>query len=100
MPTYEARERFRRELAKLSPELRDAFRAARGDFIAAADSGVFPARLRVKRIKSVPGMWEMSFAKDGRATFERETGTVEPGRVHIRWHRIGGHEVLQDPRAH
>jgi hypothetical protein len=99
VPTHEERERFTREFAKLSPEMKRAFAEALAAFIADADSGRFRASLRVKRVRKAKGMWEMSFAGDGRATFERLPGKKRRGAMHIRWHRIGGHEILEDPRA-
>jgi hypothetical protein len=57
----------------------------------------WPARLRVKPMKSAPGIWEMtwSFASpDGRATFEFVTD--ERGML-VRWRRIGDHGIYRQP---
>jgi hypothetical protein len=71
VPTYERLERFLREYRRLSPEMREAFLEALADFIADVVSGQFRPSLRVKRVRSARGrLWEMSFARDGRATFE------------------------------
>ena len=95
MPTYERLARFRREYSQLSPELRAAFLEALAQFIEHADSGQFRPSLRVKRVRSSRlRLWEMSFAQDGRATFEMVPGAVRSGVMHIRWHRIGDHSIL------
>jgi hypothetical protein len=97
VPTYERLERFLREYRRLSPEMREAFLKALVDFIADADSGQFRPSLRVKRVRSARGrLWEMSFARDGRAIFEMVPGGKRPGLMHIRWHRIGGHAILDE----
>lgn len=52
--------------------------------------------LRVKRVQGARGVFELTWAPDGRATFEygRE---VQPGEPHIVWRRIGTHAVLRQP---
>ena len=39
-------------------------------FIACLRSGRFEPGLRVTRVQGYPGVWEMTWAADGRATFE------------------------------
>ncbi len=99
MPTYERLERFLREYRRLSPEMREAFLEALQDFIADADSGQFRPSLRVKRVRSARArLWEMTFARDGRATFEMVPSGRRKGLTRIRWHRIGDHSILKQPR--
>jgi hypothetical protein len=43
-----------------------------------------------------PGVWEMSWARDGRATFEYGE-EVLPGQAHIIWRRIGSHGIFRNP---
>ncbi|MDN5797335.1 MAG: hypothetical protein L0H79_16485, partial [Intrasporangium sp.] len=60
-------------------------------------TGPWPASLRVKPVRSAPGILEMtwSFASpDGRATFELVT--VE-GELRCRWRRVGDHDVFKNP---
>ncbi|MFT4166945.1 MAG: hypothetical protein QM650_17035 [Microlunatus sp.] len=67
------------------------------DAYAEATSTTWPAALRVKPVRSAPGIWEMtwSFASpDGRATFE--TVTVD-GELRCRWRRVGDHDVFKNP---
>jgi hypothetical protein len=53
--------------------------------------------LRVKDVEGARGIWEMTWSfsgPDGRATFEWVQ--VEGERA-IRWRRVGGHGMLNDP---
>ncbi|HEX3270763.1 MAG TPA: hypothetical protein VHR15_08940 [Ktedonobacterales bacterium] len=42
------------------------------------------------------GVFEMTWADDGRATFSYGTSSV-PGEPHIIWRRVGSHDILQNP---
>lgn len=97
-PTYEAGRRFLREYAKLSEDKRRAFREARQKLVAGLrkDPPEFPGDLRVKRVQGTPGVWEITFAPDGRATFAYGP-EVREGQAHLTWRRIGTHDVLGDP---
>lgn len=98
MPTYEISERVLREFRTLSLDDQRRFLRALREFVAALreDPPAFAPRLRVKRVQGHPGVWELSFAPDGRATFcydeERERG-----EAHVIWRRIGDHSVFADP---
>ncbi|MBE0609671.1 MAG: hypothetical protein IH609_09840 [Dehalococcoidia bacterium] len=96
MPTYEALARFLREYGALSPQARQAFLSALDQFIEHVDAGTFPPSLRVKRIQGTRGLWEMSWAPDGRAVFEYGEPQHGKGR-HVVWRRIGTHDVFRDP---
>ena len=52
--------------------------------------------LRVKGIRGQSGVYEMTWAPDGRATFTYGI-SPRPGDIHIIWRRIGGHEIFQQP---
>jgi hypothetical protein len=71
VPTFERLARFDREFRRLPRELQRAFLAALPLFIEAlrAKPPAFPLSLRVKRVQGSDGVWEMTFAPDGRATF-------------------------------
>jgi hypothetical protein len=43
-----------------------------------------------------PGIWEMSWAPDGRATFEYGD-EVHSGEAHIIWRRVGTHAIFRRP---
>jgi hypothetical protein len=65
-------------------------------FVADLDRGEFSPRLRVKRVVSHPGVWELSWGPDDRATFHFGT-EVQSGDPHIVWRRIGTHDIFRDP---
>jgi hypothetical protein len=94
VPTFERGPAFLRDLRGLNRAQRLAVRAALADFIADADSDVFRPSLRVKRFQSRRGVWEMTWAGDGRALFEYGE-PVRPGQPHIVWLRIGSHEIFE-----
>jgi hypothetical protein len=43
-----------------------------------------------------PGVWEISWAADGRATFNYGDEVI-PGERHIIWRRIGTHDIFDNP---
>jgi hypothetical protein len=65
-------------------------------FVAGVAAKRFHPRLRVKRVQGAPQVWEMSWAPDGRATFEYGP-EVRPGEAHIIWRRIGTHSIFRQP---
>lgn len=52
--------------------------------------------LRVKRIQGAAGVWELTFAPDGRATFNYGPEVIE-GEPHVQWRRIGTHDIFNRP---
>jgi hypothetical protein len=98
VPTYELPRSALAEYEKLSRQQRRAFRRALREFVAALrhKPPEFPPRLRVKRVQGHSGVWEFSFAPDGRATFEYGAEQV-PGEPHVIWRRIGSHDILREP---
>jgi len=94
LPTFERLRRFDRDFAALSDAQKEAFRTAVKKFVADLGRGQrFRKGLRVKGIRGAPGMFELTWADDGRATFSYGEPRRE-GEAHIVWHRIGTHEVL------
>ncbi|MGH3991587.1 MAG: hypothetical protein ACRDSN_03880 [Pseudonocardiaceae bacterium] len=98
MPTYELPDSVYAEYAKLSREQRRAFRRALARFIEALrhHPARLPSTLRVKGVEGHPGVFEMSFAADGRATFEYGE-EVQPGEPHVIWRRVGDHSIFRRP---
>lgn len=98
MPTYAAVQRFLKDWARLTPEQQAAFRRARDAFVADLRSGAgFRKGLRVKRIQGNKGeIWEMTWAPDGRATWEYGE-EVRQGEPHIIWRRVGTHSIFDQP---
>lgn len=56
----------------------------------------YPGGLRIKGVRGADGVWEMTWDGDGRATFEFGP-QVLPGKPHVVWRRVGGHEIFGDP---
>lgn len=83
---------------RLSPERQVAFLAAVRQFV--EDLGRpergFRNGLRVKGIQGATGIFEMTWAPDGRATFEYGDEVV-PGEPHVVWRRVGTHDVFGRP---
>ena len=95
MPTYETTATFRRDYERLTIEQRAAFKAAVAKFVHDLKRGAFRKGLRVKRVQDREGVWEMTWAPDGRATFEYGQPR-RPGDPHIIWRRVGGHEIFEE----
>jgi hypothetical protein len=97
MPTREVLASFWRDWDRLTPRQQRAFREAVSRFIADLAAGqAFRRGLRVKRVQGHAGVWEMTWAPDGRATFEYGDEVV-PGQPHVIWRRIGTHDVFRRP---
>lgn len=96
MPTREVAPRFFRDYAKLSPDQRERFLKALESFVDGLHRRQFAAGLRVKAMEGRDGIWEMTWAPDGRATFEYGEPMV-PGEAHIIWRRIGSHAIFREP---
>ena len=56
----------------------------------------FRGGLRVKGVKGAAGTFEMTWAGDGRATFEYGE-PVREGEARIVWRHIGTHAILTEP---
>jgi hypothetical protein len=96
LPTYERLPRFDKDLERLSPEERERFAEAVARFVEDLRMGEFRAGLRVKGIQGAPGVFEMTWAPDGRATFEYGD-EITPGEPHVIWRRVGRHAVFAEP---
>lgn len=97
LPTHKEVPQFLREYNALTTAQRRQFGKAVtkmvNDLKARMD---FRPSLRVEGVQGHPGIFEMAWAGDGRATFSY--GPPEhPGETHIIWRRIGGHDILKDP---
>jgi hypothetical protein len=97
MPTYDMASRFKADLEQLSAGQRQRFMQAVEKFIEDLRRGrSFRPGLRVRRVQGAPGIFEMTWAPDGRATFEFGE-PVREGEPHVVWRRIGTHDVLANP---
>ncbi len=98
-PTFDRSDSFKREYRNLEPHEQAKVKEKLADFIddlQAIEDGTktsFRSALRVKPMKAKPGIWEMTWDGDGRATFEYGD-EVLPGKRHVIWRRIGGHDIF------
>jgi hypothetical protein len=96
MPTFATTARFRRDYARLTPAQQERFRkVVVTEFVADADAGQLRPGLRVKGVQGAPGVYEMTWAPDGRATWQYGP-EQRPGAPHVIWRRVGTHAIF-DP---
>jgi hypothetical protein len=98
MPIFEVTDRFKKDYAGLDLADRQRFeRVVREQFVADLDSGhgLRPG-LRVRGVQGARGVYEMTWAPDGRATWQYDPER-SPGMQHIIWRRIGTHDVFRTP---
>ena len=94
MPTFETTHRFTADLAALSPTERTRFQqAVLGRFLPDLTAGRFRAGLRVKAVQGAAGVFEMTWAPDGRATFQYGEPRLD-GHIHVIWRRVGSHAIF------
>ncbi len=97
MPTYGWLARFRADFERLTPSQQAAFLVAVQQFVDDLQGGRgFRNGLRVKGIQGASGIFEMTWAPDGRATFEYAPEVVQ-GQPHVIWRRVGMHAVFKHP---
>jgi hypothetical protein len=97
MPTHEELAQFLREFTALPPYQRRQFLRAVQKLVNDLRAGQpFRPSLRVKAVQGHPAIFELTWAPDGRATFEYGL-EQRPGEAHIVWRRIGGHDILRNP---
>lgn len=97
MPTYAWLARFRADVERLSPTQQAAFLIAVQQFVDDLQRGRgFRTGLRVKGIQGATGIFEMTWAPDGRATFEYGDEVME-GESRVVWRRVGSHAVFKAP---
>src|SRR6266581_5845735 len=97
MPTYQALPRFVKDFDQLSESDKQRFREAVAKFVEDLERGKgFRPGLRVRGIQGAPGIFEMTWAPDGRATFEYGP-EVKQGKPRVIWRRVGGHDVFGEP---
>lgn len=94
MPTLERLPRFNRDYAALSDDQKAAFKAAVAKFVEDLARGAgFRKGLRVKGVKGSRGIFELTWADDGRATFSFGD-SIRGAEPHVVWHRVGTHPIL------
>ncbi|WP_432089360.1 hypothetical protein [Streptomyces sp. bgisy095] len=98
MPTFETTTRFTADLDHLTPaQLRRFRRTALKAFVPDLRTGRrFYPGLRIKGVRSAPGVYELTWAPDGRATWSYGRARTAGDR-HIVWRRIGTHDIFARP---
>ncbi len=96
MPTHEELPRFLRDWERLRPEQREAFLRALGLLVSGLVRQSFAPQLRIKRVQGHEGIWEITWAADGRATFAYGLEVIT-GHPHVIWRRIGTHDIFRRP---
>lgn len=97
MPTHEEDTRFLRDWASLSLEHHLQFAKAMKKMVRDLKAGQgFRKGLRIKGVQGHPGVFELTWADEGRATFSFGA-PIRPGDPHIVWRRIGSHDILSEP---
>ncbi|MCL7382222.1 hypothetical protein [Streptomyces sp. 35G-GA-8] len=97
MPTFETLSRFTADLKRLSPAQRQRFRCVVLDsFVPDLRTGHFRPGLRIKRIQRAPGVYELTWAGNGRATWSYGKEKIQ-STPHVIWRRIGTHDILTGP---
>lgn len=97
MPTYAWLARFAADFDSLSPEQQALFLTAISQFVEDLHEGkAFRKSLRIKGVQGARGIFEMTWASDGRATFEYVRPVVD-GEPHVVWRRIGTHAIFKKP---
>jgi hypothetical protein len=96
VPTFATTPRFRRDLKALSPEQLAQFKkVVCEEFVPDVDANRWRPGLRVKRVQGVPKVFEMTWAPDGRATWEFGA-PIRDGARHVIWRRVGTHDIFTD----
>ena len=98
MPTYDVLPSFWRDWDDLSPQRQRVCRAAVDKLVAdLASGGQFRKGLRVRGAQGAPGIFEMTWADDGRLTFQFGDEVIT-GEPHVIWRRVGTHDIFDEPR--
>lgn len=93
MPTYYASKLFKRNFEKLTPEQRILFMKTVAALVKGLRQGRFDKTLRVKRFQGEEGVWELTWAPNGRVLF-RYGKEIQPGDAHVIWLNIGSHDIF------
>jgi hypothetical protein len=97
VPTFAWLARFGADFERLSPAQQAAFLAAIAQFVEDLRAGgQFRKDLRVKGLQGASGVFEMTWADDGRATFQYGD-PVLAGEPHVIWRRVGTHDIFKQP---
>jgi hypothetical protein len=98
MPTFDCPDRFMKDYRNLDVSDQERYQEAVKGFVEDLKdpSKGFRPGLRVKGVQGAPGVFEMTWASDGRATFQYGP-ELRDGEAHVIWRRIGTHEIFKRP---
>lgn len=97
MPTYAWLARFGKDFDGLTREQQALFLAAVTQFVEDLQRrNGFRNGLRVKSVRGAGGIFEMTWADNGRATFEYGDEIVA-NEPHVVWRRVGTHSIFHQP---
>lgn len=89
MPTFATTPRFERDFKALAPEQRARLRnVVCEEFVPDVDANQWRPGLRIKLVQGVPKVFEMTWALDGRATWQFGA-PIRDGVRHVIWRRVG-----------
>lgn len=96
MPIYTKLPRFQKDLDQLSADEKERFWRAVERFVEDLKRGKgFRPGLRIRGVQGAPGIFEMTWAPDGRATFHYGD-PIREGEIHVVWRRVGTHNILRN----
>lgn len=97
MPTFSTTPRFILDNKKLTRQRQRIFeKIVLEQFVPDMESGSFRPSLRVKGVEGAPGVFEMTWDGDGRATWEYGE-EIRSRTPHIIWRRLGSHDIFRQP---
>jgi len=97
LPTFTRLPRFDADFDRLSPDENTRFLEAVKKLVAHLEEpGGSSGGLRIKGVQGAPGIFELTWAPNGRATFQFGE-PIRKGEAHVIWRRVGGHEVFGEP---
>lgn len=97
MSTFGVTDRFRKDLSDLDFDERDRFeRCVKDKFVPDLAEGGFRPGLRVKIVQGTRHVYEMTWAPDGRATWQYGEEQRQ-GEPHVIWRRVGRHDIFRSP---
>ncbi|WP_405807199.1 hypothetical protein [Streptomyces sp. NBC_01187] len=95
--TFEMLPRLAGDLRRLTPDQQRRFRRViTTAFVPDLRTGAFRTGLRVHHVHPTRGVWEVTWAPDGRATWHYGPERTA-GHRHIVWRRVGSHSILTRP---
>jgi len=96
-PTYERQPTFARDWTALTAAQRRQFLPAVTQMVTDLKAGrEFRPSLRVKGVQGRPGVFEMTWAPDSRATWQYGP-QLFPGEPHVIWRPSAAHDVFRRP---